>query len=106
MLIGEAPGEEEDRQGLPFVGASGKLLTSMLESAGIHRQDCYLTNVIKLRPPKNDFSIFYLDKQRRQPSPMLLDAYRELNDEIKHLHPNVIILLGGEPLKAVTGRSG
>lgn len=106
MFIGEAPGEEEDRQGLPFVGASGKLLTSMLESAKINRSECYLTNVVKTRPPKNDFSIFYEDKQKRLPSRMLLEAYHDLSEEIKRVHPNVICCLGNESFRAVTGRQG
>lgn len=106
MLVGEAPGEYEDQQGLPFVGASGQLLTSMLEAAGIQRQDCYLTNVVKFRPPKNDFSVMYEDRQKRQPSRLLLDSYKELYDEIKQVNPNVICALGNEPLRALTGRTG
>lgn len=106
MLIGEAPGEEEDRQGLPFVGASGKLLTQMLEAAKIERQACYLTNVLKLRPPQNNFSIMYEDKAKRQPSRMLLECYETLRQEIQQVRPSVICCLGGEALRAVTGRTG
>src|SRR3989344_7674711 len=53
MLIGEAPGEEEDRQGLPFVGKSGKYLTTLLESIGVQREDVFITSSVKCRPPKN-----------------------------------------------------
>lgn len=53
VFIGEAPGKQEDLQGLPFVGASGKFLNSMLESAGLVRSDVYITNIVKYRPPDN-----------------------------------------------------
>ena len=53
MLIGEAPGAEEDRQGKPFVGRSGQLLEKMLASVGISRQECYITNILPWRPPGN-----------------------------------------------------
>jgi DNA polymerase len=53
VLIGEAPGKNEDIQGLPFVGAAGKFLDSMLEGAGIKRNDVYITNIVKYRPPNN-----------------------------------------------------
>ena len=53
MFVGEAPGAEEDRQGLPFVGAAGQLLTRMIEAMGLTREDVYITNIIKCRPPNN-----------------------------------------------------
>jgi DNA polymerase len=53
VLIGEAPGKNEDEQGLPFVGAAGKFLNEMLEGAGIKRSDVYITNIVKYRPPNN-----------------------------------------------------
>lgn len=53
MFIGEAPGYYEDKQGIPFVGAAGKLLTELLESAGLSRSEIYIANVIKCRPPSN-----------------------------------------------------
>ncbi len=53
MFVGEAPGEEEDLQGVPFVGASGQLLTRMIEAMGFQREDVYIANVIKCRPPNN-----------------------------------------------------
>lgn len=53
MIIGEAPGASEDQQGLPFVGRAGQLLTAMLKSIGIHREDVYITNILKSRPPGN-----------------------------------------------------
>ncbi|MDY0178435.1 MAG: uracil-DNA glycosylase, partial [Synergistaceae bacterium] len=53
LFIGEAPGAEEDEQGIPFVGKAGQLLTRILEAAGIDRKDIYITNVVKCRPPGN-----------------------------------------------------
>ena len=53
MFIGEAPGADEDRQGKPFVGRSGKLLDKMLESIGLKREDCFITNILPWRPPGN-----------------------------------------------------
>ena len=53
VFIGEAPGKKEDIEGKPFVGSSGKLLSEMLESIGLNRQDVYITNIVKYRPPNN-----------------------------------------------------
>ncbi|MBR1600481.1 MAG: uracil-DNA glycosylase, partial [Alphaproteobacteria bacterium] len=53
MLIGEAPGADEDRMGLPFVGRSGQLLEKMLNAIGLNRKDCYITNILPWRPPGN-----------------------------------------------------
>ncbi|MBT3603610.1 MAG: uracil-DNA glycosylase [Candidatus Latescibacteria bacterium] len=53
MFVGEAPGAEEDRQGVPFVGASGQLLTRMVEAMGVAREDVYIANVVNCRPPNN-----------------------------------------------------
>ena len=53
VLIGEAPGKKEDEQGVPFVGASGKLLNEMLAMADMQRRDVYITNIVKYRPPNN-----------------------------------------------------
>src|SRR6478672_1020876 len=53
VFIGEAPGKNEDQQGLPFVGAAGKFLNEMLEMIGLKREDIYITNIVKYRPPNN-----------------------------------------------------
>jgi uracil-DNA glycosylase family 4 len=53
VFIGEAPGKNEDQQGLPFVGAAGKFLNEMLAGIGLERQDVYITNIVKYRPPGN-----------------------------------------------------
>ena len=53
MVVGEAPGKNEDQEGLPFVGQAGQLLNKLLESVGINRDEVYITNIIKCRPPGN-----------------------------------------------------
>ncbi|CAN5211386.1 hypothetical protein BH18ACT4_BH18ACT4_14890 [soil metagenome] len=85
MLIGEGPGAEEDRQGLPFVGRSGRLLDRLvLEELGLTRADCYVCNVVKCRPPAN-----------RDPLPDEIDACRPwLERQIDLVAPEVIITLG------------
>ena len=84
MFIGEGPGFHEDRQGLPFVGASGKFLAEMLGSIGLTREDVFITNVVKCRPPGN-----------RDPQSNEIDACREyLDRQIELINPKVIITLG------------
>lgn len=84
MLIGEAPGFYENEQGRPFVGASGKFLDELLHSAGVKREDVFITNVIKHRPPGN-----------RDPEPGELAACRGfLERQIEAINPKVIVTLG------------
>ena len=83
-FIGEAPGKNEDEQGLPFVGAAGKFLNEMLEAAGLVRSDVYITNIVKYRPPNN-----------RDPE---LEEKREfwpyLMRQLEIIQPRVVITLG------------
>ncbi|MCX5726318.1 MAG: uracil-DNA glycosylase [Candidatus Saganbacteria bacterium] len=92
MLIGEAPGADEDVQGLPFVGRAGQLLTKILESIGINREtDIYITNTVKCRPPEN-----------RAPLSNETEAcYPYLEAQIHHLKPKIIILAGSPATKMV-----
>lgn len=100
-LVGEAPGAQEEAQGRPFVGLSGKLLDSMLIDAGILRGECYITNVSKIRPPRNNFKAFY---SKGEPSPYLIQCIKELKQELIRVRPNVIVALGGHALRALTGK--
>ena len=102
MFVGEAPGREEEIQGVPFVGSSGKLLNQLLSNALITRGDCYLTNIMMDRPVNNDFGEFYEDKSRKVPTQFLLDGYQRLKGEIEKVNPNVVVAVGGEALKALT----
>ena len=84
MFVGEAPGFHEDRQGLPFVGPSGQLLNRLLEGIGLRRQDVYIANVVKSRPPKN-----------RDPLPDEIAACRPwLDAQIRLVDPKVVVTLG------------
>ncbi len=84
MFIGEAPGLEEDIQGRPFVGKAGQLLTKIIEAMGIKRQDVYIANSLKCRPPKN-----------RTPLPLEIDICRNyLIQQIDIIKPKVICCLG------------
>lgn len=84
MFVGEAPGAREDLEGRPFVGRSGKLLGEMLVSIGWRREDVYITNIVKRRPPEN-----------RDPSPEEIAAYAPyLARQIEIIAPRVIVPLG------------
>jgi DNA polymerase len=84
VLVGEAPGREEDLQGKPFVGAAGQLLTKMLKAIGLSREEVYICNVIKCRPPGN-----------RNPQPDEIDACLPfLLEQLKVINPKVICTLG------------
>jgi len=84
MFIGEAPGAEEDRQGVPFVGASGQLLSRMIEKIQLRREDVYIANVIKCRPPEN-----------RDPEPEEIACCEPyLKRQIEIVAPTVICTLG------------
>jgi DNA polymerase len=84
MAVGEAPGENEDRTGRPFVGAAGQLLTRLLQSIGLDRQDIYIGNVLKCRPPGN-----------RDPEPAEVSACAHfLDEQVALIRPDVILLLG------------
>ena len=103
MFVGEAPGREEEIQGIPFVGGAGKILNQFLSQAMITRNDCYITNVMHDRPINNDFGQFYEDKGRKTPSKFLLEGIQRLKGEIEKINPNVVVALGNEALRAITG---
>jgi DNA polymerase len=84
LLIGEGPGFHENQQGLPFVGAAGKFLDELLESIKLTREDVFITNVVKCRPPSN-----------RDPQPEELEACRPfLERQIAAINPDMIVTLG------------
>ncbi|MBK5233300.1 MAG: uracil-DNA glycosylase [Thermoleophilia bacterium] len=93
MFVGEAPGAEEDRQGLPFVGRSGALLTSMLENAGISREDVFIANTLKCRPPEN-----------RDPTRQEIETCQPwLFEQIRLIEPRVVATLGNFATKLLSG---
>lgn len=84
VFIGEAPGKQEDEQGLPFVGASGKFLNEMLDTIGLNRQDIYITNIVKYRPPNN-----------RDPLPEEKQAFLPfLVRQLEVIDPTLVVTLG------------
>jgi DNA polymerase len=84
MFIGEAPGEQEDLKGVPFVGRAGKLLDDVLREIGISREDVFIANVLKCRPPGN-----------RDPLPAEIEVCeKHLHRQIELIHPTVIVALG------------
>ena len=93
MFVGEAPGAEEDRQGLPFVGRAGQLLNQLLEGIGMKREDVFIANILKSRPPGN-----------RDPHPEEIDAcWPYLERQISLIEPRVIATLGNFATKKITG---
>lgn len=103
MFVGEAPGGEEDIQGRPFVGAAGKLLTELLESTGLKREEVYITNVVKCRPPNN--------RPPRKDETATCKPY--LDRQVALIQPKVICPMGNSAIrvfidseKSVTGLHG
>src|SRR5215204_6674558 len=91
MVVGEAPGFHEDRQGIPFVGPSGQLLNRLLEGIGLRREDVYICNVVKSRPPHN-----------RDPQPDEIAACRPwLDAQIRLVDPKVVVTLGNFAAKTL-----
>jgi DNA polymerase len=104
MFVGEAPGRDEDEQGIPFVGRAGQLLTRIIEAIGLKREDVYIANVIKCRPPEN-----------RNPEPDEVETCEPfLFQQIDTIKPRVIVALGTfaarallrtlEPISRLRGR--
>jgi uracil-DNA glycosylase family 4 len=105
MFIGEGPGQNEDQQGLPFVGNAGLLLTEMLRAIGLDREEVFIANIVKCRPPAN-----------RDPTPTEIDTCKPyLLRQIALVKPNIIVVLGrvaaqallntNEPLSKLRGKT-
>jgi uracil-DNA glycosylase family 4 len=94
MIIGEAPGANEDEQGEPFVGTAGKILNEALAKAGLPREEVYVTNVVKCRPPKN----------RRPTVDEIRACSKYLIREYKTINPTHVLLLGNTALHTITNR--
>jgi len=95
MLIGEGPGEQEDKQGLPFVGKSGNLLTRTLDAVGINRPDIFISNIVKCRPPSN-----------RTPLPSEMRTCKDLFliHQIEIIKPKILCTLGAAALQGLLER--
>lgn len=96
IFVGEAPGKNEDAEGLPFVGFAGKILKEALEKAGIQRNDVYITNIVKCRPPNN-----------RVPENDEISTCRQyLKKEIQMISPEIVCILGATALQALLNLKG
>lgn len=95
IIVGEAPGKNEDEKGEPFIGIAGKKLSKALEGAGISRDDVYITNIVKCRPPKN-----------RVPTTVERSTCQEyLKQEIAIIKPKIICILGNTAFNSLLGGS-
>jgi DNA polymerase len=95
MFVGEAPGRDEDLKGEPFVGRAGQLLTDIIKAMKLSREDVYIANVIKCRPPEN-----------RNPEPDELDACRPfIRRQVELIQPKVIVTLGRFGLQSLTEKA-
>ena len=94
MMIGEGPGADEDKEGLPFVGKAGKLMNKAFEGIGINRDEIYIANIVKCRPPSN-----------RVPEQDEADAcLNYLRNQVVLIKPKIIVLLGSTALKNILGK--
>jgi uracil-DNA glycosylase family 4 len=94
VFIGEGPGYYEDKQGEPFVGAAGQLLTKLLEEIGLRREDVYICNVVKCRPPGN-----------RDPLPDEIESCRPyLEGQLENIQPTLIVTLGNFATRVILDR--
>lgn len=91
MFVGEAPGGDEDREGLPFIGRAGQLFTRILQSVQIERKDVFITNIVKCRPPQN-----------RNPNKSEIEiCLPYLESQIALINPKIIVTLGSVPTKCL-----
>jgi DNA polymerase len=94
LIVGEAPGAEEDRQGEPFVGRAGQLLNAMLRAVGLAREQVYIANVLKCRPPEN-----------RNPAPIEIESCMpHLWKQIELINPKVVCTLGNFATQTILGK--
>lgn len=114
MVVGEAWGETEERTRIPFTGASGQEFDRMLHEAGLLRSECYVTNVVNARPPRNDIEAWIpadkksitgrmVQRQGKYVDPIVAEGLEILRQEIALVSPQVIIALGSTALWALTG---
>lgn len=117
MVVGEAPGAEEERIGRPFVGVSGMELDRMLGESGMTRSECFMTNVARVRPPNNDIEHFIARNKKaitaghsrigsKWVTKEITNGIALLHQEINLVQPNIIIALGNVPMWALTGLWG
>ena len=94
MFIGEGPGADEDMQGIPFVGKAGKLMNMAFEAIGLNRDDVYIANIVKCRPPSN----------RNPQDDEAMACLNYLRNQVILVKPKIIVLLGSVALKNILGK--
>jgi uracil-DNA glycosylase family 4 len=100
MFVGEAPGADEDRQGEPFVGRAGELLTKIIQTMGFQRSEVYIANVLKCRPDMPAGA-----SGNRQPTPDEMETCLPyLRQQIEHIQPKVMVALGGTAMRGLFGK--
>ena len=95
LFVGEGPGRSEDQQGRPFIGPAGKVLSKLLDSIGLSREDVFITNVVKCRPPEN----------RKPLRDEVTKCRPYLEKQIETIRPKVVCVLGATALEALIGDS-
>ncbi|MEK0446760.1 MAG: Type-4 uracil-DNA glycosylase [Verrucomicrobiota bacterium] len=101
MLVGEAPGADEDRQGEPFVGAAGELLEKMLRAMGFSREEVYIANILKCRPDLPPHT-----PGNRKPTPAEMErCLPYLREQIRIVQPKVMVALGATAMQGLFGRN-
>lgn len=93
MFIGEGPGADEDAQGIPFVGKAGKLMNNAFEGIGINREEVYIANIVKCRPPGN----------RNPEKDEVIACIDYLRNQVVLVKPKIVVVLGSVALKAILG---
>lgn len=118
MIVGEAPGDTETKEGRPFCGASGYELTNILRDAGIARSECFVTNVVRFQPIGNDIECFITPVKKTGTdrgfvlhngmwvAPFVREHIEHLETEIREVNPNIIVALGNTPMWALLGKTG
>src|SRR5574343_1877477 len=106
MLVGEAPGKDEELTGRPFAGYAGRTLDWLLSQSGINRAECLITNVFRERPTGNKISYFFEYSKCTIPKLDKMKWIEKLYDDIKQYKPNIVICLGATPLWALTREKG
>jgi DNA polymerase len=96
MLVGEAPGRDEDRSGKPFVGRAGRLLDAALDESGLTRSEVFITSVVKCRPPEN----------RKPKKAEIVSCLPYLKAQIELVRPKIIGLMGNTAAMAILGQQG
>jgi uracil-DNA glycosylase family 4 len=105
MVVGEAPGKDEEEQGKPFIGQSGKILRESLVRNGILPQSCFITNVCKYRPPNNDIKQYIkFTSKGVKANEYVTQGLQELYEDINNLRPDIIVPLGNVALWATAGK--